>query len=301
MSDLLQALISGGIQPADAIRIANAIKADIAAAPVAAAAVSTSATTVVNNYALPADKPTTFSGPIETQQAAVFSGDSQFSGPVTIGGEVMWGGMPRSPTPVSAVGAISVLNGELHFQPLEMAVLNDFGLGKPQRITLSSGGSTFALGSINASITPGEAMIPNTATFNPSTSPLTYVTTAVGSVSPGKTYSVLSTLSSITATTDVASYPTGFTLDPDSCTISVSSTGSITYVSKVELIKEPRTVIASLDTSPAATDTANLVTSGTIALAGPTRSFVSGATITATTVAVGAAGGVVLASISDPQ
>lgn len=300
MSDLLQSLISGGIQPADAIRIANAIKAELAAAPAIPAAVSASATTVVNNYAAAPNTPTTFSGPIETQQAAVFSGDSQFSGPVTIGGDVMWGGMPRSPTPVSTVGAISVINGELHFQPLEMAVLNDFGLGKPQRITLASGGSGVALSGVSASVTSADVSIIDTVTFNPSSAPLTYVSSAVGSVSPGKTYSVLSTLSSIKLTQATAYYPTAFKLDPDSCTITASSTGSFSYVSNVELEKEPRTVIATLDTSPASSFNATVITGGTLSVSGKNQSLVSGITITTTTTPVNSAGGQVLASISDP-
>lgn len=299
MSDLLQALISGGIQPADAIRIANAIKADITAAPAIPAAVSTSATTVVNNYAVAPNTPTTFSGPIETQQAAVFSGDSQFSGPVTIGGDVMWGGMPRSPTPVSTVGAISVINGELHFQPLEMAVLNDFGLGKPQRITLASGGGGVALSNVSASTTPAEVSIPNNATFHPSSAPLTYVPFAIGTVNPDRICEVLAKTTSVTYASTSAYYPTHFKLNDD-CTITATSTAAITYITAVTLNREPETAIASLTTSPASALTASIVTGGTIALTGPTQSLVSGITITATTTPVNSAGGQVLASISDP-
>ena len=102
MSDLIQSLIASGIEPPAAVRISKAI---ISLFPKTEEVAAKAAKSVSSSLAAfqapapapvqppPADAPTTFTGSIETQQSAVFSGDSQFSGGMTIDGDVNWKGI----------------------------------------------------------------------------------------------------------------------------------------------------------------------------------------------------------------
>lgn len=208
MSDLIQSLIAGGMDPPSAVRISKAIQSLIPApvdtAAIAEQAASRAASSVqVTKVAAPApqfSQPTTFTGPIETSQSATFSGDSQFSGGVSINGDVNWNGTPVSPANVSAIGGLAVLGGSLHFQPTQLSALNDLGPGKPQRISFACAPS--ATGKFLTSVTP------NPGTINLSI-PTGYV---------------------FVPTTASVTLATGYTFNPNSCSISPSGTVTITYV-----------------------------------------------------------------------
>jgi hypothetical protein len=311
MSDLLQALIDGGFSPSNAVRASNAINAAIklsatttaaSVASVVTRAVSSSAESVVQFTAPVAATTITGSSGIESSRLASFSGDSVFSGPMTISGEVNWGGMTRSPTPVSAVGAMGASGGALFFQPLEFAALNDFGLGQPQQVlfSVSPGSQVQVLTGVSVSGGTTSVTSAQTGAFHPSTTPVTIPTSAVGSVNYS-TYSVLSTLSDITATTGTISFPTTFTFNPDTCAVSAGGTQTITYITGVSLSKVERTVAHSITTSPASTSTSNFVTGGTVSVGGPSVSVLASISATTSVGSVGSASGaVVSASLSDP-
>ena len=304
MSDLLQALIDGGFSPSNAIRTSNAINAAIklsATTSPAATQAASSSPAAAAQFTAPASVSTPSSG-TESSGLASFSGDSVFSGPMTISGEVNWGGMTRSPTPVSVIGAMGADSGGLFFQPLEFAALNDFGLGKPQQVSLSvtPGSVVSVLTGVSISASSTSVTSAQSGAFHPSTTPVAIPTSAVGSVNYD-TYSVLSTLSEFNVKTDKFSFPTTFTLNPDSCTITAGGTQTITYVTTASLTKEPRTVAHSITTSPATTTTTNLVSGGTVSVGGPSVWVLASVSATTSAGTVGSAlGGVVSAAIVDP-
>jgi hypothetical protein len=277
MSDLLQSLISGGIQPPNAIRISDAINKMI---PVVPAAAPSAGTTVVNNYNVaPPTAQQVFQQPIQAQDGVVVAGDSRFSGGVAIDGPVNWAGMTVSPTPVSAVGQVGVSGGFLFFQPQVMAALNDYGLGKPQKVIMEVAPSKSA--AVLTGVTVGastEALtIPDAATVHLHGDTITYATTAVYGATT-KTYSVLSTLSDIKVSTGTFSFPTSFKLDPDSCTITAGGTQTITYVSTVSLTKEPRTVVAEINFLASSTPSIFVGQTAAATLSGPSKNLATGVT-----------------------
>jgi hypothetical protein len=305
MSDLLQALIDGGMSPANAVRVSSAIQSAIrlSAAPANPASPAAPVSLQAPAAAQAAPAQSVISVPFETQQSAVFAGDSQFSGPLTIAGEVNWGGMPRAPTPVSVVGVVGADSGSLFFQPLQMAALNDFGLGRPQRVvfTVSPGSMVNVLSGVSVSAQTSTVTNAETGSFHPTTTTVTIPTNAIGSVSADKTYSVLSTLSDVYATTEKVSFPTSYTFDPENCTITASGTTTITYVSTVALTKEPRTVIASLASTAASTTSSTLLTGGTVSVGGSSTVVISGVSASTTSTSVGSASGAaIVASITEP-
>lgn len=305
MSDLLQALIDGGFSPSNAIRTSNAINAAIklsATTSPAATQAASSSPVAAAQFTAPASVSTPSSG-TESSGLASFSGDSVFSGPMTISGEVNWGGMTRSPTPVSAVGVIGTGSGGLFVQPIEFAALNNFGLGKPQQVVLSvsPGEALQVLTGVTVSAATTSVTSAQTGSFHPSTIPVVIPTSAVGGVNYD-TYSVLSTLSEFDVKTDKFSFPTTFTLNPDSCTITAGGTQTITYVATASLTKVPRTVAHSITTSPAATATTNLVSGGTVSVGGPSVTVLTSVSAVTTSASVsGTMGAVVSAELRDPS
>jgi hypothetical protein len=309
MSDLLQSLIASGIAPPSAVRINNAIISltpkteDIVAAAAKSVSASFSAVTAVPVVQpIENDGPTTFKGSIETQRSAVFSGDSQFSGGLAIDGDVSWKGIPIEPATVQAIGGMAVLGGNLHFIPSQLTVMSDYGPGKAQRVVLSVSPVSQVQVLTGAAVTAATTNVTSaqTGTFHALTTKVTIPTSAVGAVDYG-TYSVLSTLSDVYGTTDTFSFPTTFTLNPDSCTITAGGTQTITYVKTVGLTKEPRTVAHSITSSAAPVTTPSLVYGGTVSVGGASVVVLTSVSATTTAVTVGnAAGAEVSAVISDP-
>ena len=304
MSDLLQALIDGGFSPSNAIRTSNAINAAIklsATTSPAATQAASSSPAAAAQFTAPASVSTPSSG-TESSGLASFSGDSVFSGPMTISGEVNWGGMTRSPTPVSAIGAMGADSGGLFFQPLEFAALNDFGLGKPQQVSLSvtPGSVVSVLTGVSLSAPPTTVTSAESGAFWPVKGDVTIPIKAVGSVDYSE-HSVLNYLSHFSATAKTFGYPTQWKLDPDNCTITASGTQTITYITTASLEKVPQTVSRITGTPAAENSVVNLLTGGTVSVTGPSVSVVGSASITTSTVTVGSAlGGVVSAAIVDP-
>jgi len=312
MSDLIQSLIASGIEPPAAVRISKAIvslfpKTEEVAAK-AAKSVSSSlaafqAPAPAPVQPPPADAPTTFTGSIETQQSAVFSGDSQFSGGMTIDGDVNWKGIPIEPATVQAIAGLSALDGNLQFIPSQMAVMSDYGPGKAQRVILSvvPSSNLQVLSGVTVSSSTTTVTSAQTGNFHPTTTPVSIPTSAIGGIGTS-TSSVLSTLSDITMATATASFPTTFTLNPDSCTLTAGGTQTITYVSSVSLSKVDRTVVASITTSPAGTSTTTLVTGGTVSVGGASTAVLTSVSAVTTATTVGnAAGATVSAVIVDPE
>lgn len=241
MSDLIQSLIASGIEPPAAVRISQAIislipkASDIAAK--AAASVSDSmegllATPPAPARPAPADAPTAFSGPIETQQSATFSGDSQFSGGLTIDGDVNWKGVSISPATVQGIGGLAVSNGNLHFIPSQTTVMSDYGPGKSQKIVFSSSpGSTGQfLTSATLNTTASNISVPSGFTFTPTTSSVTV--------------------------------PTGFSFDADSCSITPSGSATITYLTGGTISESGATSLSVLTAASLSTATAAAWTGG---------------------------------------
>lgn len=209
MSDLIQSLIASGMEPPAAVRVSKAIQSLIPKPVDTDAIVTKAASRAAASVQVPqatkasepeAVQPTTFSGSIETRQSATFSGDSQFSGGLSIDGEVNWNGTPVAPASVSAIGGLGIVNGSLHFQPTQMAALSDLGPGKPQRISFAC--APASTGKFLTSVTP------NVGTVN---------------ISVPTGYVFVPTTASVTLAT-------GYTFNANSCTISPSGTVTITYV-----------------------------------------------------------------------
>jgi hypothetical protein len=235
MSDLIQSLIASGIEPPAAVRISKAIISllptteDVASKAVKSVSKSLAALQAPAPAPVqppPADAPTTFTGSIETQQSAVFAGDSQFSGGITIDGDVNWKGINIEPATVQGVGGLAVSGGNLQFIPSQMAVLNDYGPGKAQRIVFgSSPGSTGDfLTKATLSTTPGNLTLPSGYTFTPTTSSFTI--------------------------------PTGFSFDPASCSISASGTATVTYLTGGAITQSGTTKVSFLSGASISTEAA---------------------------------------------
>jgi hypothetical protein len=236
MSDLIQSLIASGIEPPAAVRISKAIislfpKTEEVAAKAAKSVSSSLAALQAPAPAPvqppPADAPTTFTGSIETQQSAVFSGDSQFSGGMTIDGDVNWKGIPIEPATVQAIGGLSVSGGNLQFIPSQMAVMSDYGPGKAQRIVFGSapGATGDFLTKATISTTPGNVSLPSGYTFVPQTSSFTI--------------------------------PTGYSFNPDSCSISPSGTATVTYLTGGVITQSGTTKVSFLSDASISTTAAS--------------------------------------------
>jgi hypothetical protein len=235
MSDLIQSLIASGIEPPAAVRISNAIISLLPRAEEVAAKAAKSVSSSLAAFQAPptapaqpppADAPTTFTGSIETQQSAVFSGDSQFSGGLTIDGDVSWKGVPIEPATVQGVGSLAVSGGNLSFIPSQMAVLNDYGPGKAQRIVFGSapGSTGDFLTKATLSKTPGSLTLPSGYTFTPTTSSFTI--------------------------------PTGFSFDPNSCSITASGTATVTYLTGGTITQSGTTKVSFLSDASISTEAA---------------------------------------------
>lgn len=242
MSDLIQSLIAGGIEPPAAVRISKAITSLLPKVPeVAAAAASRVSKAMAESApttaaAAPPEPdpagPTTFTGSIETQQSAVFSGDSQFFGGLAIDGDVTWKGLPIEPATVQAVAGLAVSGGNLFFTPGKMAVMSDFGPGKSQRVVFSaSPGSTGQfLTAATLSGTSTSVSVPTGFTFTPTTSSVTI--------------------------------PTGFTLSADSCSISPSGIATITYLTGGTISQSGSTSVSVLSSASISTTASTAWTGG---------------------------------------
>lgn len=242
MSDLLQSLIASGIDPPAAVRISNAITSLLPKVPEVAAAAAKSVSKAmaeaapITAAAAPPEPdpagPTTFTGSIETQQSAVFSGDSQFFGGLTIDGDVTWRGMPIEPATVQTVAGLAVSDGNLFFTPGQMAVMSDYGPGKSQRIVFSaSPGATgqFLTGAtLNSNST--SVTVPTGFTFTPTTSSVTV--------------------------------PTGFTFSPDSCSITPSGSATITYLTGGTISQSGSTSVSVLSSASISTTASTAWTGG---------------------------------------
>lgn len=154
---------------------------------------------------------------------------------------------------------------------------------------------------VTANTSGGTAVVPDTASFNPETNAVMVVSQAIKAVG-AQTFSVLSTLSDITAKTGTFSFPTKWSLDPDSCTITASGTTTVYYVSEVTLTKEPRTCSGAITSSSATPSTVTYLTGGTVGLTGPTASFLTSATLSAAgaTLWDSLSAGVQAVTLSDP-
>jgi hypothetical protein len=235
MSDLIQSLIASGIAPSSAVRINNAIislmpkTAEVAAKAaksVSASLAAATATAAPMAQAMATDGPTTFTGSIETQQSAVFSGDSQFSGGLTIDGNVSWKGLPIEPATVTALGGMAVSGGNLHFIPSQMAVMSDYGPGKAQRVVFgcSPGATGTFLTAATLTTTSSTASVPSGFTFTPTTSSFTI--------------------------------PTGYSFDPASCSISPSGTATVTYLTGGTITQSGTTKVSFLSDASISTEAA---------------------------------------------
>ena len=236
MSDLIQSLIASGIEPPAAVRISNAIisllpkteeVAAKAAKSVSGSLAALQAPTPAPVHPPPADAPTTFTGSIETQQSAVFSGDSQFSGGLTIDGDVSWKGVPIAPATVQGIGGLAVSGGDLHFVPSQMAVMSDYGPGKAQRIVFGSspGATGEFLTKATLSTTTASVSLPSGYTFTPTTSSFTI--------------------------------PTGYSFDPNSCSISPSGTATVTYLTGGTITESGTTKVSFLSDASISTAAAS--------------------------------------------
>lgn len=299
MSDLISALVAAGLNAGQAVRVYNAIQSEIPAA-VVAPVVDAVASTTQTQIAAPVVQPSYFSGPIETRESATFNGDSVFSGPVSFPSTISWGGEARTPSAVSVLGVLGAEGGLLHVQPTEIGVLNDYGLGQPQRIVLAaSAGSAAALGTLSLSSTTGSVTTPTTATFTPTSSSLTCATSGIASVTPSFA-SFLTDGTEIVLTKTKISVPTTVTFDPAACTATLGGFTDYTVLTSVTLSKTTGSAVSSISTAPAPTATGSFLTGGSVALGGgSSQTFLTGVTPNTTTVPVlsGAIG--VTASIQD--
>lgn len=300
MSDLISALLAAGMTAGQAVRVANAIKAEIPAptAAFASAAAPPQARRAAANA--PQTASTAFGGPIETRQAATFNGDALFTGPVSFPSTVSWGGEDRTPSAVSVLGVLGSEGGLLHVQPAEIGVLNDYGLGQPQKIVLAaSAGTAAALGTLSLSLTTGSVTTPTSATFTGTSGSLTCATSGIVSVTPSFANFLTDGTDVVLATTKIT-VPTTVTFDPAACTATLGGFTDYTVLTSVTLSKITASAVSSISTSPAPTATGNFLTGGSVALGGgSSHTFLTGVTPSTTTVSVlsGAIG--VVASIED--
>lgn len=302
MSDLISALLAAGMTAGQAVRVANAIKAEIPApaAAFASTTVAPSVSSVVATSVAPQNQQTFFGGPIETRQAATFNGDASFTGPVSFPSTVSWGGEDRTPSAVSVLGVLGAESGLLHVQPAEIGVLNDYGLGQPQKIVLAaSASSVTAISSLSLSPTTGSVTVPTTATFTPTTGSLTYLSSGLASVTPAFT-NFLTSSTDVAVTPTKISIPTKVDFDPETCTATLSGYEDYTVLTDVILSKSKADAVSSITQTPATTSTATVATGGSVSLGGgSSQTFLTGVTPNPTTVSVlsGAIG--VSASIQD--
>ena len=299
MSDLISALVAAGLNAGQAVRVYNAIKSEIpaaAVAPVAEAVASTKET----QSAAPVVQPSYFSGPIETRESATFNGDSVFTGPVSFPSTISWGGVACTPSAVSVLGVLGAEGGLLHVQPTEIGVLNDYGLGQPQRIALSaSANSVNALSSLTITTTPGSVTVPSTATFTPTSDSLSYLSSGLASVA-ATSASFLTFDTVLTQATTTISIPTKVSFNPATCSATLGEYQKFVVVTAVTLTKDPSQAVTGITPTSATPSTKTFATGGTVVLGGGSpQAFLTGVTPNTTTVSVlsGAIG--VTASIQD--
>ena len=299
MSDLISALVAAGMNAGEAVRVANAITSQIPPpAPATAAAVAS--TTVAAAPVAPAPQPSFFGAPIETRQSATFHGEASFTGQVAFPPTVSWGGEDRTPSAVSVLGVLGAEGGALHIQPAEIGVLNDYGLGQPQKIVLAgSAGSTSVLSSLSLTPATGSVTTPTTATFTPTTGSLTYLSSGLASVTPS--YTNFLTSSTDVATTPIKiSIPTTVEFDAETCTVTLGGYEDYTVLTDVILSKSTADAVSSITQTAATASTATVATGGSVSLGGGSpQTFLTGVTPNPSTVSVlsGAIG--ISASIQD--
>lgn len=289
MSDLISALLAAGMTAGQAVRVANAIKAETPApaAALASTAVAPAVSRVAATSVAPQNQQTFFGGPIETRQAATFNGDASFTGPVSFPPTVSWGGEDRTPSAVSVLGVLGAEGGLLHVQPAEIGVLNDYGLGQPQKIVLAaSASSATAIDSLSLSPTTGSVTVPTTASFTPATGSLTYLSSGLASVTPSYA-SFLTPSTDVLVTTTKISIPTKVDFNAETCTASLSGYETYTVVTGVSLSKIDDSAVSGITPTAASASTATVLTGGSVSLGGgSSKTFLTGVTPTTTTVSV---------------
>lgn len=290
MSDLVPALIAAGISPPVALRVANAVQA------VAKPTATTSPNVVNNTY-------NTYASLSATSSTNLVTNDPVFSGAVNIDGDVNWKGVPVSPSPVSAVGGFGIVNGDLHFQPQQMAALADYGLGKPQRVVfVAQPGSTApCLSSATVSVSQTGLYVPNACTFNSDPVSITFTTAAIGSLTTARTFALV-TGTTLQLTPGSITIPTGYTFNPDTCSVAVSGTTTINFIQSATWSPVTFPVVTDVNVGPAGTSTKSLLQGGTCTLSGETTQVLTGASLTSGTTSVwnGTFATVIAQAITDP-
>ena len=296
MSDLISALVAAGLNAGQAVRVSNAIRSEIPPAAVAPAVAAAPSAAI----AAPVVQPSYFSGPLETRESATFNGDSVFAGPVSFPSTISWGGEARTPSAVSVLGVLGATSGLLYVQPAEIGVLNDYGLGQPQKIVLSAAANSVnALSSLTLTTTPGSVTVPSTATFTPTSDSLSYLSSGLASVA-STSASFLTPNTVLTQATTTISVPTNVSFDPATCSATLGGHQNFIVVTAVTLSKDPSQALTGITPTSATPSTKTFATGGTVVLGGGSpQAFLTGVTPNPITVSVLTGGIGVTASIQD--
>ena len=290
MSDLIQALIAAGIDAPAALRVSKAITSMVSVTGAASSPVTN------NTY-------NTISSVQAVAQSPSVTADSVFSGALNIDGDVNWKGVPVSPAPVSAIGGMGIVGGDLHFMPQQMAALADYGLGKPQRVVFAAqpGSTAAVLSSATLSVTQTGLYIPDACTFNGDPVSITFTTAAIGSVTTAKTFALI-TGTTLQLTPGSITIPTGYTFNPDTCGITTTGATTITFIQSATWTPVTWPVVTDVNAGAAGAGTKNLLQGGTCTLSGGTTQVLTGASLASATTSVwnGPFATVIAQAITDP-